>query len=85
MARGLARVDEVVRAAGPTAVEDLRREAPLVFAAAEAAWVWRALTPLGRVTLAAACLGVMGAAYGAWRLVAGPRRAGRLGAAAALL
>ena len=85
MARGLARADDVVRAAGPAAVEDLRRETPLVFAAAEVAWIWRALTPLGRVTLAAACLGVMGAAYGAWRLVAGPRRAGRLGAAAALL
>jgi Iodothyronine deiodinase len=85
-ARGLARADDVVRAAGPAAVEELRREAPLLFAAAEVAWVWRALTPLGRTALVAACLGLAGAAYGTWRLVApSRRRRGRLGAAAALL
>src|SRR5919205_804573 len=34
LACGLARADDVVRAAGETAVEDFRRETPLAFAAA---------------------------------------------------
>jgi hypothetical protein len=72
--RGLARVDEVVRAAGPQALEDLRREAPLVFAAAEVAWVWRALTPLGRVAVAACGAVAMAALYGVVRLALTPAR-----------
>jgi hypothetical protein len=72
--RGLARVDEVVRAAGPEALEDLRREAPLVFAAAELAWVWRALTPLGRVAVAACGAAAMAALYGVVRLALRPAR-----------
>ena len=71
MARGLLRVDEVVRAAGAAAVADLRRETPLVFAAAQLAWLWRTLTPLGRATVlgAAACIGaaLYGGARVAWR------------------
>jgi hypothetical protein len=58
--RALGRYDDVVRAAGPRALCDLRSEAPLLYGAAELAWVWRALTPLGRVALAAA--GAVGAA-----------------------
>jgi hypothetical protein len=60
LARGLARVDDVVRAAGPDAVEAVRREMPLAFAAAELAWAWRALSPLGRLAVGAA--GVAGIA-----------------------
>jgi hypothetical protein len=67
MARGLAHVDEVVRAAGPAAVDDLRREAPLVYAAAEVAWVWRTLTPLGRVVLVTAGAAAVVGAYAAAR------------------
>ncbi len=68
MARGLSRLDEVVRAAGPVAVEDLRRETPFLFAAAELAWFFRALTPLGRsVVLSGAAL-LAGAALGGLRL-----------------
>lgn len=74
MVRGLARVDEVVRAAGPQALQDLRREAPLVFAAAEVAWVWRALTPLGRVAVAACGAVAMAAFYGVVRLALAPAR-----------
>jgi Iodothyronine deiodinase len=69
IARALAHLDEVVRAAGPGAVEDLRREAPFVYAAAEVAWIWRTLTPLGRVAVALA--GALAAAsfYGGARLL----------------
>jgi Iodothyronine deiodinase len=74
MARGLARADDVVRAAGPGAVADLRSEAPLVYAAAEVAWVWRTLTPLGRVALAAAGALAVVAVYGTIRLAGRPRR-----------
>jgi hypothetical protein len=74
MARGLAHVDDVVRAAGPGAVADLRSEAPLVYAAAEVAWVWRTLTPLGRVALAAAGALAVVAVYGTIRLAGRPRR-----------
>jgi hypothetical protein len=77
MARGLARVDEVVRAAGPTALRDLRREAPLVYAAAEVAWVWRTLTPLGRVALAATAGAVVAAFYGLVKLALKPARSER--------
>jgi len=77
MARGLARVDEVVRAAGPGALQDLRRETPLVYAAAEVAWIWRTLTPLGRVTVAAAAATAAAAVYGGVRLLARPARASR--------
>ena len=55
---GLARYDDVVRAAGQRAVDDLRRETPLVYAAAEVAWVWRTLTPLGRLATVAAVAAV---------------------------
>jgi Iodothyronine deiodinase len=75
MARGLARMDEVVRAAGPSALEDLRRETPLVYAAAEVAWLWRTLTPLGRLTLAAAGAAAAAAIYGGVKLLARPARA----------
>jgi hypothetical protein len=75
IARGLTRVDEVVRAAGPGAVADLRREAPLVYAAAEVAWVWRTLTPLGRLAVAAAGAAVAAAVVGGVRLLARPARA----------
>ena len=51
---GLARTDDVVRAAGPRALDDLRRETPLLYAAAQVAWAWRVLTPLGRFAVAAA-------------------------------
>jgi hypothetical protein len=86
-ARGLVRVDEVVRAAGPSALADLRRETPLVFAAAEVAWVWRTLTPLGHLALAGAAALAVAAVYGAARLAARPARRRRraLGAPAALL
>ena len=86
-ARGLARVDDVVRAAGPSALDDLRREAPLVFAAAEVAWAWRALTPLGRLAAAAAVATAAAGACAAVRLALRPRRRerARLGALAALL
>jgi hypothetical protein len=85
-ARSLARVDEVVRAAGPSALEDLRRETPLVFAAAEVAWAWRALTPVGRLAVAGAVAFAAAGAYAAVRLALRPRRERvRLGALAALL
>jgi hypothetical protein len=67
--RGLARCDDVVRAAGPAAVEDLRREAPLVYGAAELAWVWRTLTPLGRVALVAAGAAALGALFAGGRAI----------------
>lgn len=63
MALGLSRVDEVVRAAGADALEDLRREAPVVYAAAELAWVWRTLTPLGRLAAVAAGAAVTAGVY----------------------
>jgi hypothetical protein len=63
MALGLSRVDEVVRAAGPDALEDLRREAPVVYAAAELAWAWRTLTPLGRLAAVAAGAAVTAGLY----------------------
>lgn len=72
--RGLARVDEVVRAAGPAALADLRRETPVVAAASELAWVWRALTPLGRTVLLAATGVLALSAWQGYRLVAGSRR-----------
>jgi len=74
MARGLARVDDVVRAAGPGAVADLRSETPLVFAAAEVAWVWRTLTPLGRVAVTAAGALAVAVLYGGIRLAVRRRR-----------
>jgi hypothetical protein len=69
--RGLGRADEVIRAAGPQAVDDFRREAPLAFAAGEVAWVVRTLTPLGKALLAAA------GAVAALGLVASIKLAGR--------
>ena len=69
LACALARVDEVVRAAGPRAVEDLRREAPVVYAAAEAAWIWRTLTPLGRAAAALAGALAIASVYGGVQLV----------------
>jgi hypothetical protein len=83
LACGLARADDVVRAAGDTAVEDFRREAPLAFAAAQAAWVWRVLTPVGRAALLAAAALAAGGIYGAVRFARAPRR--RLGRVAGLL
>jgi len=74
LARSLARVEDVVRAAGPGAMDDLRREAPLVYAAAEVAWVWRTLTPLGRVAVAAAGALAIAAVYGGVRLAVRRRR-----------
>ncbi len=74
MARALGYLDEVVRAAGPSAVDDLRREAPLVYAAAEAAWIWRTLTPVGRAAAAMAGALAVASLYGGARLVR--RRAG---------
>jgi hypothetical protein len=70
IARGLARADDVVRAAGPGAVADLRRETPLVYAAAEIAWVWRTLTPLGRVAVVGASALAVAALYGGIRVAA---------------
>jgi hypothetical protein len=64
LALGLSRVDEVVRAAGPEALGDLRREAPGVFLAAQLAWAWRALTPVGRLALVSA---TAAAALSAWQ------------------
>jgi hypothetical protein len=58
--RGLARYDDVLRAAGPLAVDDFRREVPLVYGAAELAWIWRTLTPLGRTVLVASAAVVIG-------------------------
>ncbi len=72
IARGLARVDDVVRAAGPAALDDLRRETPLLFAAAEVAWIWRALTPLGRAAGAASSAAVALAAWGGIRWLTRP-------------
>lgn len=72
--RALTRADEVLRLAGAQALEDLRREAPLVFAAAEVAWVWRALTPTGRLALVALAASGVAALYGGTRLLAGRRR-----------
>ncbi len=69
LALGLARVDEVVRAAGPGALREFRREMPLLFAAAEVAWVWRALTPIARAVATGIALA------GAVGLCAGIRRA----------
>jgi len=74
LARGLARVEDVVRAAGPGAMDDLRRETPLVYAAAEVAWVWRTLTPLGRVAVATAGALVVAAVYGGVRFAVRRRR-----------
>lgn len=68
LARGLPRVDEVVRAAGGTALDDLRREAPVVYGASELAWIWRALTPLGRAALVGGAVAAAAALYGAIRL-----------------
>lgn len=67
-ARALGCLDDVARAAGPRAVEDLRREAPLLWASAEVAWVWRTLTPVGKAALAAAGALAVVALYGGVRL-----------------
>ncbi len=67
--RGVARADDVVRPAGREAVEDLRREAPLLFAAAEAAWVWRTLTPFGRAVVGGTALLAAATAWAGLRLV----------------
>ena len=64
---GLARTDDVVRAAGPRALDDLRREVPILYAAAQVAWTWRVLTPVGRVAVAAA--GTLGALAAQRRIV----------------
>ncbi len=69
MARAVAHLDDVVRAAGPAALEDLRREAPLVYVAAELAWMWRTLTPLGRLAVAAAGAAAAASLYGGVRLL----------------
>ena len=70
LARGLPRVDEVVRAAGSAALDDLRREVPLVYGASELAWAWRALTPLGRAVLVTAGVAaVTGLCAGARRVL----------------
>lgn len=74
LALGMARLADVVRAAGPSAVEDLRREAPLLYAAAELAWVWRTLTPRGRVAVAAASAALAAAFYAGVRLALRPAR-----------
>jgi hypothetical protein len=58
--RGLARYDDVLRAAGPRALDDFRREVPLVYGAAELAWIWRTLTPLGRAALVASVAALVG-------------------------
>ncbi len=79
LVRGLTRVDEVVRAAGPGALHDLRREAPAVFAAAEAAWVWRALTPVGRLGLLGLGVAAAVGAYGGLKLVHRPGKRLRKG------
>lgn len=67
-ARALGHLDEVVRAAGPRAVDDLRQEAPLLWASAEVAWIWRTLTPVGRVALATAGALAVVTLYGGVRL-----------------
>ena len=46
--RGLARYDDVLRAAGPAALADFGREVPVVYGVSELAWAWRALTPAAR-------------------------------------
>lgn len=69
VARALAHLDDVVRAAGPRAVEDLRRETPLVYAAAEVAWFWRALTPVGRAAVVLAGMVTAASIYGGVRFV----------------
>ena len=74
IALGLARVEEVVGAAGPGALEDLRREAPLVWAAAEVAYVWRALTPAARVAAVAASAAVAAGLYAGLRWALRPAR-----------
>jgi hypothetical protein len=61
---GLGHVDQVVRAAGADALEDVRRETPLIFAVAEVAWLWRVLTPLGRAALVASVAAGVGAVAG---------------------
>ena len=58
--RSLARYDDVLRAAGPAALDDFRREVPLVYGAAELAWIWRTLTPLGRLVLVAGAATLVG-------------------------
>ncbi|HZZ83726.1 MAG TPA: deiodinase-like protein [Anaeromyxobacteraceae bacterium] len=68
MARGLARLDEVVRAAGPAAIEDVRRETPALYAAAEVAWFFRALTPLGKAVVLSGAALLAAAALGGFRL-----------------
>ena len=75
LARGLARLDDVVWEAGPSALHDLRSEAPLVHAAAEAAWIWRALTPLGRVTMMAVGALAAAAVYGGVKVLGRRMRA----------
>lgn len=60
--RGLARYDDVLRAAGPAALDDFRREAPLVYGAAELAWIWRTLTPIGRLAVVASATALVGGA-----------------------
>jgi hypothetical protein len=74
MALGLARVEDVVRAAGPTALDDLRREAPAVYAAAEVAWIWRTLTPLGRLAGVAAATALAAGLYAGVRWALRPAR-----------
>ncbi len=68
IARAISRLDEVVRAAGPAAVEDVRRETPLLFAAAELAWFFRALTPLGKAVVFSGAALLATAALGGVRL-----------------
>ena len=67
MLLGLSRYDEVVRAAGPRAIADLRREAPVLYGAAEVAWVWRSLTPVGRAALSLAAAATATAVVGGLR------------------
>ena len=77
MALGLARVEDVVRAAGPAALDDLRREAPMSYAVAEVAWIWRTLTPLGRLTALAAGAAAMAGLYAGVRWALRPERKAR--------
>ena len=69
MLRGVGAMEETLEQAGPEALDDLRREAPPVWAMASLAGLFRPLPPLGRslaaVGISAAILALLGSA--AWR------------------